>query len=178
MLAATETRGNLPTVGKFGVDQGVVAYHFRYSVRMRAAKTIPAAGQVDPCLRRGASIHGPAAAHGRHKVPQEGHSKKLKDGRSKLLEDSSSASPSAPQADEHVLAVSIAEARDRAGLTQEEVAQRMQTTQSNIARLEAGRTIPSTRTLKKFAAAIGVRLKITFERTGRELAALPRKAKR
>jgi len=33
--------------------------------------------------------------------------------------------------------------------------------------LEAGRTIPSTRTLKKFAAAIGARLYITFERTDR-----------
>nr|WP_237171332.1 hypothetical protein [Pandoraea pulmonicola] len=42
----------------------------------------------------------------------------------------------------------------------------MRTTQSNIARLEAGRTIPSTRTLTKFADAVGARLKITFERTG------------
>lgn len=67
---------------------------------------------------------------------------------------------------EHALAEAIAKARGSAGLTQEEVAQRMQTTQSNIARLEAGRTIPSTRTLKKFAAAIGARLSITFERTG------------
>lgn len=67
---------------------------------------------------------------------------------------------------ERGLAEAIAKARSSAGLTQEEVAQRMQTTQSNIARLEAGRTIPSTRTLKKFAAAIGARLNITFERTG------------
>lgn len=64
------------------------------------------------------------------------------------------------------LAAAIAKARGRAGLTQEEVAQRMRTTQSNIARLEAGRTIPSTRTLTKFADAIGARLKITFERSG------------
>jgi ribosome-binding protein aMBF1 (putative translation factor) len=74
---------------------------------------------------------------------------------------------SASPDEEHALAEAIAKARGRAGLTQEEVAQRMQTTQSNIARLEAGRTIPSTRTLKKFAAAIGARLNITFERTDR-----------
>ena len=65
--------------------------------------------------------------------------------------------------EEFALAAAIAEARGKAGLTQEEVAQRMHTTQSNIARLEAGRTTPSTRTLEKFAEAVGTRLKITFE---------------
>ena len=65
--------------------------------------------------------------------------------------------------EEFALAAAIASARGKAGLTQEEVAQRMQTTQSNIARLEAGRTTPSTRTLEKFAEAVGARLKISFE---------------
>ena len=65
--------------------------------------------------------------------------------------------------DEFALAAAIAEARSRAGLTQQEVAQRMHTTQGNIARLEAGRTTPSTRTLEKFASAVGARLKISFE---------------
>lgn len=65
--------------------------------------------------------------------------------------------------EEFALAEAIAEARSRAGLTQAEVAERMHTTQSNIARLEAGRTTPSTRTLEKFAEAIGAKLKISFE---------------
>jgi ribosome-binding protein aMBF1 (putative translation factor) len=65
--------------------------------------------------------------------------------------------------EEFALAAAIAEARGRAGLTQEQVAQRMHTTQSNIARLEAGRTTPSTRTLERFAEAVGARLKISFE---------------
>ena len=65
--------------------------------------------------------------------------------------------------EEFALAAAIAEARGRAGLTQQQVAERMHTTQSNIARLEAGRTTPSTRTLERFAKAIGVRLKISFE---------------
>jgi ribosome-binding protein aMBF1 (putative translation factor) len=64
---------------------------------------------------------------------------------------------------EFTLAASIAEARNRAGLTQAEVARRMHTTQSNIARLETGRTVPSTRTLNSFARAVGARLKISFE---------------
>lgn len=49
--------------------------------------------------------------------------------------------------DEFTLAAAIAEARDHAGFTQAEVAKCMHTTQSNMARLEAGRTTPSTRTL-------------------------------
>ena len=65
--------------------------------------------------------------------------------------------------EEFALAAAIAQARGKAGLTQEEVAQRMHTTQSNIARLEAGRTTPSTRTLEKFAEAVEARLKISFE---------------
>jgi transcriptional regulator with XRE-family HTH domain len=65
--------------------------------------------------------------------------------------------------EEFALAAAIAAARSRAGLTQEQVAQRMHTTQSNIARLEAGRTRPSTQTLEKFAEAVGARLRISFE---------------
>ncbi|BDI03237.1 helix-turn-helix domain-containing protein [Sphaerotilus microaerophilus] len=59
--------------------------------------------------------------------------------------------------------MSIAEVRTQAGLTQDEVAQRMQTMQSNIALREAGRTTPSTRTQETFACAVGARLKISFE---------------
>jgi ribosome-binding protein aMBF1 (putative translation factor) len=63
---------------------------------------------------------------------------------------------------EFSLAATIAAARARAGLTQSQVARRMRTTQSNIARLEAGRTTPSTRTLQSFARAVGARLEIRF----------------
>lgn len=54
-------------------------------------------------------------------------------------------------------------ARRGAGLTQEQLAKRMNTTQSAIARLEGGRTRPSTTTLMRFAEATGTRLKIGFE---------------
>jgi ribosome-binding protein aMBF1 (putative translation factor) len=65
--------------------------------------------------------------------------------------------------EEFQLASTLIEARARAGLTQEELARRMETTQANIARLESGRVMPSTRTLERFAKATGHRLRITFE---------------
>jgi ribosome-binding protein aMBF1 (putative translation factor) len=65
--------------------------------------------------------------------------------------------------EEFSLAAALIEARARAGLTQEEVARRMKTTQAVIARLEGGGSMPSTRTLEKYAKATGTKLKISFE---------------
>ena len=57
----------------------------------------------------------------------------------------------------------LIEARTQAGFTQAELAARMKTTQSAVARLESGRVPPTTRTLEKFAQATGTRLRIRFE---------------
>jgi ribosome-binding protein aMBF1 (putative translation factor) len=65
--------------------------------------------------------------------------------------------------EEFALAHALIEARAKAGLTQEELAQRMDTSQSAIARLEAGRSKPSARTLERFAKATGTSLRISFE---------------
>ena len=62
--------------------------------------------------------------------------------------------------DEFALAGALIDARARAGLTQEQLAKRMQTTQTAIARLEGARSMPSSRTLEKFAAATGHKLRI------------------
>ena len=51
-------------------------------------------------------------------------------------------------------------ARTEAGLTQAEVAVRAGTTQSAIARLEAGRVSPSVETLQRYARAVGKRLRV------------------
>jgi len=67
---------------------------------------------------------------------------------------------------EFELARALIEARTRAGLTQAQLAKRMKTTQSVIARLESGRSCPSTKTLERLAQATGTRLKISFENTG------------
>ena len=64
---------------------------------------------------------------------------------------------------EFALLAEVIKARTAAGLTQAQIAKRMQTTQAVVARLENGHTMPSTRTLQRFAAATGHRLKITFE---------------
>ena len=66
-------------------------------------------------------------------------------------------------AEEFGIASALIEARARAGLTQEQVAERMHTSQTVIARLESGRSKPSTRTLERFAEATGSRLRIIFE---------------
>ena len=48
-------------------------------------------------------------------------------------------------------------------ITQVELAARMDTTQGAIARLESGASMPSTRRLRKLAAATGHKLMISFE---------------
>ena len=64
---------------------------------------------------------------------------------------------------EYTVARALIEARTRAGFSQAELAARMETTQSAVARMESGRTRPSTRTLEKVARATGTRLRIHFE---------------
>ncbi|AOK58038.1 helix-turn-helix transcriptional regulator [Burkholderia ubonensis] len=54
-------------------------------------------------------------------------------------------------------------ARVRAGLTQEQVAERMQMTHSTIAYMESGRTMPSLRTLFRYAKATGSRAVVRVE---------------
>lgn len=66
--------------------------------------------------------------------------------------------------DEYALMEALMDARSKAGMTQADVARAMGTTQAAVARLESGRTLPSTRTLKRFANATGTRLRISFER--------------
>ena len=60
------------------------------------------------------------------------------------------------------LAIEIRTLREKRGLSQRELAERLGTTQSAIARLEAGNVSPSLPTLDKVAAALGVELVISF----------------
>ena len=64
---------------------------------------------------------------------------------------------------EFEIAQALIEARSKAGLTQSELAQRMGTTQSVVARMEGGQIMPSTKNLERFAKATGMKLKISFE---------------
>ena len=69
--------------------------------------------------------------------------------------------------EEFALASAVIGARAHADLTQEELAARMGTSQSAIARLESGRSRPSTTTLAKLAAATGTKLRVSFVPDGR-----------
>jgi transcriptional regulator with XRE-family HTH domain len=64
--------------------------------------------------------------------------------------------------EEFAIAEALIRARAHADMTQEQVAQAMGTTQTTVARLESGRSMPSTRTLQRFAAATGTKLRISF----------------
>jgi len=63
---------------------------------------------------------------------------------------------------EFAVAAAFIQARATAGLTQEQLAERMGTKQEVIARWEAGKSLPSTRTLARFAKATGTILRISF----------------
>ena len=65
--------------------------------------------------------------------------------------------------EEFALANALIGARANANLSQAELAEKMNTSQSAIARLESGRTWPSTRTLRKLADATGTKLRISLE---------------
>ena len=65
---------------------------------------------------------------------------------------------------EFALTTALIKARADAGLTQTQLAARMGTTQSAVARMEGGKGRPSTTTLAKVAAATGTRLRVSFER--------------
>jgi predicted transcriptional regulator len=61
---------------------------------------------------------------------------------------------------EFAIASELIRARARAGLSQVELAERMGTSQSAIARLESGRTLPSAKTLLRFAEATGSKVEL------------------
>ena len=71
---------------------------------------------------------------------------------------------------EFALARQLIEARTKSGFSQEDIASRMGTSQSAVARLESGSTLPSMRTLSRYARAtnceISIRLKPIKKNSG------------
>lgn len=80
-----------------------------------------------------------------------------------LLADAETRADYDAQADEYAIARELIAARTRAGLSQGEVAQRMGTTQSVVARLESGKRPPSMRTVQRFAQAVGGHVVLRIE---------------
>ncbi len=89
-------------------------------------------------------------------------SKSLKEYRAKLLADPEVKAVYEALEEDYTLAKAIIQARHISGLTQEELAQRMGTTQSVIARLESGKHWPSSQTLRRVAQATGTHLQVKF----------------
>ncbi len=79
--------------------------------------------------------------------------RRLDSVKKKMLEDPEVRAAYDVLEEEFSLARELIAARARAGLTQAEVADRMGTTQSAVARLESGARLPSVKTLLRFAKA-------------------------
>jgi len=65
---------------------------------------------------------------------------------------------------EFAIARQLILARSRAGLNQAQLARRMRTTQSVVARLESGRQMPTMSTLLRYARALGYRVELRLRR--------------
>lgn len=85
---------------------------------------------------------------------------KLADLIAKNMEDPEFAKAYAEADAEFEVIEAMIRARAEAGLTQGALAERMGTTQSAVARLEGGRVSPTVETLRKYAKAVGKRLKV------------------
>lgn len=66
--------------------------------------------------------------------------------------------------EEFALIEALIDARSQANLTQEQVAERMHTSQSYVAKLEGGRINPTIKALKRYAEATGTKLRFNFVR--------------
>lgn len=86
--------------------------------------------------------------------------RKMSEVKEELLKDEGFRVEFVQLEDEFALASQLIEARKKAQLTQDEVAKRMGTTQSVVARLESGRPMPSLRSLKRYAQAVNSKVEI------------------
>ena len=92
---------------------------------------------------------------------------KLKELKKRLMEDPEFREEYGRIDDEFKLIEALVRARTAAKLTQTELARRLGTTQSAIARLEGGGVSPSISTLRRYAEATGTRLTVGLVQAGR-----------
>ena len=90
--------------------------------------------------------------------------KKIREIKDELLADEEFRREYEALEEEFSIAAQLIEARTKANLTQEQVARRMGTTQSVVARLESGHPLPSLRTLRRYASAVGSKVEIRLVR--------------
>ncbi len=87
---------------------------------------------------------------------------RLKDLKKRLMKDPEFREEYARADEEFALIEALVRARTAARLTQEELARRLGTTQSAVARLEGGGVSPSIATLRRYAEATGTRLTVAL----------------
>ena len=92
--------------------------------------------------------------------------KSLRDLKNRLMEDAAFREEYARADQEYALVAQLIRARTEAKLTQAEVAERLGTTQSGIARLEGGRVSPTIATRRRYAEATGTRLTVGLQPVG------------
>jgi predicted transcriptional regulator len=68
---------------------------------------------------------------------------------------------------EFAVAKELIAARERAGLSQTEVARKMHTTQSAVARLEGGAKLPAMSSLQRYARAVRHRIELRLVEAGK-----------
>ncbi len=88
---------------------------------------------------------------------------KLADLKKRLMENPEFRDEYAAADAELALVEELVRARAKAKLTQAELAERIGTTQSAVARLEGGKVSPSIATLRRYAEATGSRLCVSLE---------------
>ena len=89
---------------------------------------------------------------------------KLRELKKRFMEDPEFREAYAQADEEYALVEALVRARAAAKLTQADIARRLGTTQSAIARLEGGRVSPSFATLRRYAEATGTRLTVGLVR--------------
>ncbi len=88
--------------------------------------------------------------------------KKLQDKHKKLLSNPEYKKAYTELEDEFFIAKTLIKARTNANLTQKQIAERMGTTQSVIARMESGKPLPTFKSVIRYAAALNSRIDLKF----------------
>ena len=89
--------------------------------------------------------------------------KTLRVVKAEMLADAATRTQFDALAAEFATARELVAARAKAGLSQAQVAERMGTTQSTVARLESGKRPPSLRTVQRYAQALGMHAVVRLE---------------
>ncbi len=106
------------------------------------------------------ALRAPCAGNGQGTDEAGDDMTKLKDLKTRFMEDPEFREEYARIDEEYALIEALVRARTAARLTQAELATRLGTTQSAVARLEGGRVSPSFSTLRRYAEATGTRLTV------------------